>query len=49
MPVRLTWLAVAMDDESFDKWLMMIAHHRAERGSERAKEMLDRATAEEYQ
>lgn len=46
MPLRLTFLAVSMDDDSFDKWLMMVARHRAERGSERAKEMLALAYSE---
>lgn len=46
LPVRLTYFAVAMDDDSFDKWLMMVARHRAERGSVRAQEMLALAEAD---
>lgn len=39
--LRMTWLAVQIDDKQFDQWLMRVVQARAGKGSLRAIEMLE--------
>lgn len=38
--MRMTWLAIKLDDKQFDTWLLKVVQSRAEKGSVRAQEMI---------